>query len=148
MLDAIDKAIINHMQDGFPIVSEPFKEIGAELGLDAETLIERIERLLNDGYLSRFGPLFNIERLGGAFCLCAMAVPADRFEEVAALVNAHDEVAHNYERAHALNMWFVLATETPEEIDRILLDIRQETGIDTYAFPKIEEFFVGFRVAA
>lgn len=148
MLDAIDKAIINHMQDGFPIVSEPFKEIGAELGLDAETLIERIERLLNDGYLSRFGPLFNIERLGGAFCLCAMAVPADRFEEVAALVNAHDEVAHNYERAHALNMWFVLATETPEEIDRILLDIRQETGLDTYAFPKIEEFFVGFRVAA
>lgn len=148
MLDAIDKAIINHMQDGFPIVSEPFKEIGAELGLDAETLIERIERLLNDGYLSRFGPLFNIERLGGAFCLCAMAVPADRFEEVTALVNAHDEVAHNYERAHALNMWFVLATETPEEIDRILLDIRQETGIDTYAFPKIEEFFVGFRVAA
>ncbi len=148
MLDAIDKAIINHMQDGFPIVSEPFKEIGAELGLDAETLIERIERLLNDGYLSRFGPLFNIERLGGAFCLCAMAVPADRFEDVAALVNAHDEVAHNYERAHALNMWFVLATETPEEIDRILLDIRQETGLDTYAFPKIEEFFVGFRVAA
>lgn len=148
MLDAIDKAIINHMQDGFPIVSEPFKEIGAELGLDAETLIERIERLLNDGYLSRFGPLFNIERLGGAFCLCAMAVPADRFEEVAALVNAHDEVAHNYERAHALNMWFVLATETPEEIDRILLDIRQEAGLDTYAFPKIEEFFVGFRVAA
>lgn len=148
MLDAIDKAIINHMQDGFPILSEPFKEIGAELGLDAETLIERIERLLNDGYLSRFGPLFNIERLGGAFCLCAMAVPADRFEEVAALVNAHDEVAHNYERAHALNMWFVLATETPEEIDRILLDIRQEAGLDTYAFPKIEEFFVGFRVAA
>lgn len=148
MLDAIDKAIINHMQDGFPIVSEPFKEIGAELGLDAETLIERIERLLNDGYLSRFGPLFNIERLGGAFCLCAMAVPADRFEEVTALVNAHDEVAHNYERAHALNMWFVLATETPEEIDRILLDIRQEAGLDTYAFPKIEEFFVGFRVAA
>lgn len=148
MLDAIDKAIINHMQDGFPIVSEPFKEIGAELGLDAETLIERIERLLNDGYLSRFGPLFNIERLGGAFCLCAMAVPADRFEEVAALVNAHDEVAHNYERAHALNMWFVLATETPEEIDRTLLKIRQETGLETYAFPKIEEFFVGFRVAA
>lgn len=148
MLDAIDKAIINHMQDGFPIVSEPFKEIGAELGLDAETLIERIERLLNDGYLSRFGPLFNIERLGGAFCLCAMAVPADRFEEVTALVNAHDEVAHNYERAHALNMWFVLATETPEEIDRTLLKIRQETGLETYAFPKIEEFFVGFRVAA
>lgn len=148
MLDAIDKAIINHMQDSFPIAPEPFKEVGAELGLDAATLIERIERLLNDGYLSRFGPLFNIERLGGAFCLCAMAVPSERFEDVAVLVNAHDEVAHNYERTHALNMWFVLATETPEQIDDVLTKIKQETGLEAYAFPKIEEFFVGFRVAA
>lgn len=148
MLDAIDKVIINHLQDGFPITPEPFKEAGAELGLDADTLIERIQRLLDDGYLSRFGPLFNIERLGGAFSLCAMAVPAERFEDVAALVNAHDEVAHNYERAHAFNMWFVLATETTEEIDDVLAQIEQETGLDVYAFPKIEEFFIGFRVAA
>ena len=148
MLDDIDRAIINSLQDGFPVIEQPYAQAGAALGLEADALIARLERLLADGTLSRFGPMFNAERMGGAFCLCAMAVPAQRFEEVAALVNAHAEVAHNYERNHALNMWFVLATERPEQIDEVVTQIKGETGLEVYAFPKLEEFFIGFRVEA
>ena len=45
-----------------------------------------------------------------------------RFEQVSDQVNAHPEVAHNYEREHhALNMWFVLATEQrPERIAEVI----------------------------
>ena len=53
--------------------------------------------------------------LGGAFVLAALAVPEADIEQVAATVNALPEVAHNYRRDHALNMWFVSATETPAE---------------------------------
>jgi len=100
------------------------------------------------GVLTRFGPFFDAEAMGGAFCLCAMAVPADRFGAVADIVNAHPEVAHNYERDHALNMWFVLATETLADIDRTAKTIESETGLDVLQFPKLEEFFIGFKVAA
>ena len=58
------------------------------------------------------------------------------------------EVAHNYERAHALNMWFVLATEKPEGIKRAAARIERETGLKVLRFPKEHEFFIGFRVAA
>jgi tryptophan 2,3-dioxygenase len=75
-------------------------------------------------------------------------VPHDRFESVAELVNAFPEVAHNYERAHRLNMWFVLATETAGEIAQVAQRIEQVTGLKVLQFPKIEEYFVGFRVAA
>ena len=72
---------------------------------------------------NRFGPLFDIERMGGVFTLAAMSVPAAEFEHTAAAVNALPEVAHNYAREHPLNMWFVLATESAEAtaaaIDRI-----------------------------
>ena len=148
MLDDIDRAIINSLQDGVPVTEQPYAQAGAALGLEADALIGRLERLLAEGALSRFGPMFNAERMGGAFCLCAMAVPAERFERVTELVNAHAEVAHNYERDHALNMWFVLATERPEEIEEVVTQIKGETGLEVYAFPKLEEFFIGFRVEA
>jgi len=98
--------------------------------------------------LTRSGPFFDAAAMGGAFCLCAMAVPADRFDEIADAVNAFDEVAHNYERDHALNMWFVLATETPEAIEATARSIEAATGCDVLLFPKLEEYFIGFRVAA
>jgi len=67
---------------------------------------------------------------------------------VAAQVNARPEVAHNYERAHRLNMWFVLATETPEGIAETADAIEADTGLRVFRFPKLEEYFIGFRVAA
>ena len=75
-----------------------------------------------------------------------MAVPPERFDAVAGQVNAHPEVAHNYERMHALNMWFVLTAERPERIEEVAAAIEAETGIAVHRMPKLNEFFVGFRV--
>ncbi len=145
-MNALDRRIVNALQGGFPLGERPYAEAAARLGIDEATLIERIGALLADGTLTRFGPLYNIERMGGAFCLCAMQVPADRFDQVAAQVNAHPEVAHNYEREHALNMWFVLATETPEEIDTVVRAIEDETGCRVLKMPKEREFFIGLQL--
>jgi DNA-binding Lrp family transcriptional regulator len=92
--------------------------------------------------------MFQIEAIGGAFVLAALAVPEDRFDEVAAQVNALPEVAHNYRREHALNMWFVLATETVDGIAQAIARIEQSTGLTVYAFPKEREFFVEMKLAA
>ncbi len=115
-MDYFDRAIINRLQDGFPICERPYAEVAAELGLGESELIERLERLLAEKKLSRFGPMYHAERLGGGLSLCAMRIPEAEFERVAEQVNAFPAVAHNYARDHALNMWFVLATETPQGI--------------------------------
>ncbi len=148
MLDEIDRSIINALQGGFPLSERPFAEVGEALHLSEGELIERIGRLRQCGVITRFGPMFNADRMGGAFCLCAMAVPADRFEEVADIVNAYPEVAHNYERQHDLNMWFVLATSTPGRIDEMIAAIESSTGLVVHAFPKLEEYFIGLKVTA
>ncbi len=148
MIDDIDRAIINHLQDGFPVTSEPYQEVGEQLGLSSDALIERIGGLLKCGAASRFGPMFNADRFGGTFSLCAMAVPDERFDAVADIVNAFPEVAHNYERGHELNMWFVLATEAENEIEDVIRRIEADTGLQVFDFPKLEEYFIGFRVAA
>ncbi len=146
-LDAVDRKILNALQDGFPIAPHPFAEAGAALGLDEDELIARILHLREVGAITRFGPFYDAAAMGGDFCLCAMAVPPERFDEVMTLVNAHPEVAHNYERNHRLNMWFVLATERADGIEQVADEIERETGIAVLRFPKLVEFFVGFRVA-
>jgi len=147
-MDSLDRLIINELQGGFPVCERPFREAAQQLGTTESELITRLRCMLDDGLLTRFGPLFHAEQMGGGLSLCAMKVPADRFEEVAEKVNAYPQVAHNYQRDHEMNMWFVLATETPQELDATVHEIEKETGLPVFNLPKKEEFFVGlhFRV--
>lgn len=147
-LDDTDRRIVNALQEGFPLSPRPYAEAAEPLGLTEAELIARLKRLLETRVITRFGPFFDAAALGGAFCLCAMAVPEERFETVMTQINARPEVAHNYERAHRLNMWFVLATETPEGIAKAAHEIEGETGLKVLRFPKEREFFIGFRVVA
>ena len=147
-LDATDRLLINRLQDGLPVQHAPFAPVAAEAGIPETDVVDRIARLREIGAITRFGPFLDAEAMGGAFCLCAMAVPQDRFDEVVTLVNAHPEVAHNYERQHKLNMWFVLACEKPDDIAKSAKRIEGETGLKVLRFPKQHEFFIGFRVEA
>ncbi len=147
-LDATDRAILNTLQEGFPLTPRPFDDAGAPLGLTGRELIDRIARLREIGAITRFGPFFDAAAMGGDFCLCALTAPDADFDRIADLVNALPEVAHNYARDHELNMWFVLATPTPEGIGQAAARIEAETGLRVWQFPKLQEFFIGFRVQA
>ena len=147
-LDATDRLLINRLQDGLPLTHAPFAPVAREAGIPESEVVDRITQLREIGAITRFGPFLDAEAMGGAFCLCAMAVPPERFEEVVTLVNAHPEVAHNYERQHKLNMWFVLACEKPDQITEAAAQIEGETGLKVLLFPKRHEFFIGFRVEA
>ena len=147
-LDQTDRRILNRLQEGFPISPRPFQDVADELGLEESDLIARLAQMKQTRAITRFGPFFDAAAMGGAFCLCAMQVPETDYDRVTEMVNAHPEVAHNYERDHKLNMWFVLATETQAAIKQVAKLIEAETSLQVLLFPKEHEFFIGFRVAA
>jgi DNA-binding Lrp family transcriptional regulator len=147
-MDELDCAIVNRLQEGFPVVARPFAAVASELGLDEDDLIARVGRLVDEGALTRFGPMYQVERMGGAFSLAALRVPRADFDRVAHIVDAMPEVAHNYERAHDYNMWFVLATETPAGIAAAVAKIEQATGLTVLNLPKLREFFVDLKLMA
>jgi siroheme decarboxylase len=147
-MDAIDREIVNGLQGGFPICEQPYAEMAQQFGISEEALIARVEKLLAEKVLTRFGPMFQIERMGGSFSLAAMKVPEKDYERVTEIVNTLPEVAHNYRREHAFNMWFVLATETPEGISQAISRIEAESGLAVYNMPKEKEYFVGARFTA
>lgn len=143
-----DRGIINALQGGFPLTDTPYRDVADQLGVSEAHLLERLKVLLDSRVLTRFGPMYQIERMGGRFVLAAMAVPEARFEEVNEAVNALPEVAHNYRREHDLNMWFVLATETHQGIDAAIARIEHDTGLKVFAFPKEQEYFVEMKLRA
>ncbi len=147
-LDEADRAVINALQSGFPLCDEPYARVARDLAMDEQDLIERLSRLRAEGVLSRFGPLYNAEKMGGGLTLAALKVPAEDFDGIAETVNAFPEVAHNYQRDHELNMWFVLATETPDRIAQVIGEIEEKTGLAVYNMPRIEEYFIGLRFEA
>lgn len=145
-MNELERTVINGLQGGFPICERPFLAAAERLGISEDELIDTLRSLLDQGVLSRFGPLYHAERLGGALSLAALKVPEADFDRVAEQVNAFPEVAHNYARDHALNMWFVLATEKPERKAEVIRAIEAETGLPVHDMPKITEYFVGLRL--
>jgi DNA-binding Lrp family transcriptional regulator len=141
-MDETDRALLNRLQRGFPIAERPYREVAGELGLEEEEVIARVKTLLEGGVLSRFGPLYQAERMGGAYTLAAIEVPEPDYERVTGLVNAHPEIAHNYRREHAFNMWFVVAAPSRAAVERTLSAIERECNLPVIEFPKLREYFV------
>ncbi|MDH5356298.1 MAG: AsnC family transcriptional regulator [Gammaproteobacteria bacterium] len=142
-MDELSRRIINQYQGGIPVVEHPFASMAEALGCQENTLISTLKALLGKGILSRFGPMYNSSCMGGGLTLAAMSIPEERFDQVAERVNSLPEVAHNYRREHELNMWFVIATETPEGIHQTIDKIERQSGIAVYNFPKTREFYLG-----
>lgn len=143
MVDSLSRQLINTYQGGFPLSLHPFAVAAEELGVTESTLINMLKTLLETGALSRFGPLYDASKLGGAFTLAAFEVPESEFDSVSEYVNSFHEVAHNYKRDHQLNMWFVLACDKQENIITTLDKIEAYTGLTVYNFPKTSEFYIG-----
>ena len=145
-MDALDRKIINLLQAGFPLTEEPFLDVAAELGIEEKELLKRLSDLLEDKTLSRFGPMYDAQKLGGAFSLVAIRVPEDDYDKVTEIVNSYPEVAHNYKRDHELNMWYVLATDSPEKIDEVNADIERKSGLKVFNMPKLDEYYIGLNL--
>lgn len=147
-MDTIDSELVNLLQDGIEVSARPFLDAAERLGISEEVVVSRIGKLREEGYLSRFGPMYDAEKMGGAISLCAMEVPSAEMESVTEIVNGLPEVAHNYEREHALNMWFVIATDDVFRLQAVIDKIETATGIEVYNMPKLEEYYIGLRLDA
>ncbi len=147
-MDDLDRAVINRLQAGFPVCDRPFASVAEGLGLSEDELIARVAGLLERGILTRFGPLYNADRMGGAFTLAALSVAAPDIDRVTAILDALPEVAHNYEREHPWNLWFVLATDSPDGIGKTIARIEAETGHPVLNLPKEREYFVELKLGA
>jgi siroheme decarboxylase len=132
--DPLHLALLNGWQHDFPLVAQPFERIARTVGRDAATVRAAYAAMQRDGALSRIGGVFG-RGAGGAATLAAMQVPAPRLVAVAAGVSAHAGVNHNYEREHALNLWFVVTGGDAAAVEATVCAIERETGLPVLRLP-------------
>jgi DNA-binding Lrp family transcriptional regulator len=128
-LDAVDKKIINRIQDLFPIEPRPFRALATELGLSEKDIISRIRHLKNQGIIRRIGGNFSPDRLGFFSTLCAARVTREKLDLFTRTVNAYTGVTHNYMRNHTYNVWFTFIAPARESIEESLREISEATGV-------------------
>lgn len=140
-LTQLEKRLLNDYQDGFPISPRPYALMADQLGSSEQEVIDSLQRLHNNGLISRVGPVFRPNRVG-ASTLAAMAVPRQRLQEVAALVSDYPEVNHNYEREHRLNLWFVATASDSTHLHTILQEIETRSGLEVIDLPMVEDYYI------
>ena len=128
-MDDIDRKILNKIQSAFPIASRPYLELGKRLDLSEEEVLERVKRLRSEGIIRRIGGNFDSGMLGFASSLCAARVPKEKIKGFVGLVNGYKSVTHNYLRGHDYNVWFTLIAPSAKDIEDVLNEISEKTGV-------------------
>ena len=129
-LSAFDKALLNVLQGNLPLCSHPFAALAERLGTDEATVLDRLRRLKQEGYLRRIGTFFDSNRLGYRGTLVALQVEPGYMKPVAEAINLYQGATHNYEREGRYNLWFTLLSPYMDHERRILEEIRALPGVE------------------
>lgn len=126
----VKETVLGTIQSGFPIAPDPYGALAEQLGFERDEVEKALLDLREEGLVRRIGASFDSKRLGYSSTLCALAVPPERADEVAAIINAYPGVTHNYLRENRYNIWFTLITRSAEDRARILGKIVEQSGCD------------------
>jgi DNA-binding Lrp family transcriptional regulator len=143
-LDQLDRKLLNIIQSSFPLVEEPFADIGRSLGIPEPEVIERIQALKDTNLVRQISAIFDTRRLGYKTVLVAMRYPPDKLDKGARFINQHPGVSHNYARNGHFNLWFTLAVPPNESLDDTVRGMAERTGAEAYRLmPTIRFFKIG-----
>lgn len=137
----LEKRLLNEFQREFPLCSRPFAEIAQRLGSSEAQTIDALRSLSAGGTISRVGPIFRPHSIGTS-TLAAMAVPTEQLDQVASIVSSYSEVNHNYEREHHYNLWFVATGSNETQLEHVLCDIEQRSGLPVLRLPMLDDYHI------
>ena len=132
--------LLNAWQHGFPLKPRPFRKLGLLLGLSEQTVLDYLQGWQAEGIISRIGPVLNPACMSST--LVGMQVPTSDLAAVAGWISALPAVNHNYEREHAINLWFVLTCATAQERQATLEHIARHTGLLPLSLPMLRAYHI------
>ncbi len=106
MIDASDREIIEALQGGLPLVSAPYAQVAADLGIDENALLARLADMKSRGVIRRIAAAPNHYKLGmTSNGMTVWDVDDGCIAELGAHIGALPFVTHCYERPRALPGW-------------------------------------------
>lgn len=105
-LDAIDRRLIEVIQDGLPVASRPYALIAERLGIGEGVVIDRIANLLDMGIIKRLGVVVRHRELGyGANAMVVWNIPDTAVDAIATRLAQFECITLCYQRPRRLPDW-------------------------------------------
>jgi len=148
-INRIKEEYLALLQDGFPLVKEPFKDIAEKLKIDEDEALVFYKILKNERIIRQTSAIFDTKRLGYRSALVAFSIPSDNVEDVVKFVNLHPGVSHNYLRSHEYNLWFTLAVppDSLMGIEATISSIAKRFSVGKYLIlPNIKMFKIAVKL--
>jgi len=106
VLSEQDYRLIAAIQDGLPLSSRPYTEIGERLGLSEQQVIEHMGALQQNGIIKRMGIVVRHHELGyTANAMVVWVVPDDQLDAVGQKLGSQPCVTLCYQRPRKLPEW-------------------------------------------
>jgi DNA-binding Lrp family transcriptional regulator len=146
-LDDFDRELLNALQWDFPLVAQPFAELGERLGTTEDHVLDRVRHVKETGVLRQLSAIFDTRALGYMSALVAAKVDPDHIDAAAAVISEHPGVSHNYKRNHAYNLWYTLAVPPGEDFDAHLDVLHSSSGsLLTRKLPTLKLYKIGVKL--
>jgi len=105
-IDDIDRRLIRATQAGLPLCPRPYAEVARITGLAEDDVLQRLDRMIENGVIRRIGVVPNHYRLGfRANGMSVWDVPDERVGELGGRIGALDFVSHCYHRPRHPPIW-------------------------------------------
>lgn len=130
-----DRRLLALVQDGIPLSREPFRVVGASLGMGEREVLGSLQRLIDDGTIRRFGARIDHRRLGiVANAMVCWKVSEEEVARAGRVASAHPRVTHCYERKVIPGVWeynffCVIHGQSVEDVVQEVRSIEETAGI-------------------
>lgn len=105
-LSALDRKIILATQQGLPLVPKPFDLLAEQLGMGADEVIARMQRMLDAGVIRRIAAVPNHYKIGyKANGMTVWDIKDEFIQEIGQLIGGLSYVSHCYRRPRFLPEW-------------------------------------------
>jgi DNA-binding Lrp family transcriptional regulator len=105
-LDPIDVRLLQELENGLPLVPEPFEDIGKRVGLAGADVLLRIQNLHASGVIRKFRARINQRLVGISANALVVWKPGDTIKnDIGRLLAAFPCVTHCYERHPVPGRW-------------------------------------------
>lgn len=130
-LSETTRALLDLMQDEFPLVERPYAALGARLGISETQALDHLAEARAAGVVRQVCAIFDTRALGYSSALVAMRIAPEQLKRAVAVINAHPGVSHNYRRNHGFNVWFTVAMPPGYDLDAVIQRLHVLAGAES-----------------
>ncbi|HAZ10684.1 MAG: hypothetical protein A2047_02145 [Omnitrophica bacterium GWA2_41_15] len=126
-LSAIDRKILNCIQEDIPFKSEPFKILSLRIGIKEAALLKGLARLKAQGIIRSFSARLNHRRLKFRSTLVGIHVPKGKLKPLVKKIIGYPEVTHCYLRQGKYNLWSVFLYKNGR-LQKFIRELSKDAG--------------------